>query len=64
MSKTFIVKNAEIRGVENFPFSLEKNTGTFCQTLDEVPWLLRLERPKNRQKFSENLKKCKFYQKN
>ena len=26
-------------------------------------WLLRLEKPKNWQKFSENFKKCKFYKK-
>ena len=29
-------------------------TTTYCQTLEDVPWLLRLEKPKKRQKFSKN----------
>ena len=37
-------------------------TVTYCQILEEDPWLLRLTKPKNRQKFSKNLKKDKFYQ--
>ena len=37
-------------------------TVTYLQTLEEVPWLLRLKKPKKQQKFSKNLKR-KFYKK-
>ena len=36
---------------------------TNYQTLEEVPWLLRLEEPKKQRSFSKKTLKCKFYQK-
>ena len=56
----FFKKNYEIRDVK----ILKKNsitsrnyTVTYHQTLEEAPWLLRPDKPKNRQKFSKTLKK-------
>ena len=44
-------------------FVLFRNyTVTYCQTLEEVPWFLRLKKPKKRQKCSKKLE-SKFYQK-
>ena len=34
---------------------------TYFQTLEEVMWLLRLEKPKNRQKTSKNLEKMQVF---
>ena len=34
-----------------------KNTVTYHKTLEEATWLLRLDKPENRQKFSKTLKK-------
>ena len=31
-------------------------TVTYHQNLEEAPWLLRMDKPKNRQKFSKTLK--------
>ena len=38
-----------------------KYTVTYYQTLEENPWLLRLEKPKKRQKFSKTLKKIESF---
>ena len=34
---------------------------TYYQTLEEIPWLLMLDKPKKGQEISKNLK-CNFYQ--
>ena len=56
-------KKSKIRAVENLEehsITIRNYTVTYCQTPEEVPRLLRLEKPINRQKFA---KKCKFYEK-
>ena len=60
----FFKKNARIRDVEILKkkFITSRNyTVTYHQALEEAPWLLRLDKPKNRQKFSKTFKK--FFQK-
>ena len=59
MSKK-IEKKSKIRAVENLEehsITIRNYTVTYCQTIEEVPRLLRLDKPKNRQKFSKNLNK-------
>ena len=43
--------------LEEHSITYRNYTATYCQTLEEVHRLLRLEKPKSRQKFSKNLKK-------
>ena len=59
----FFEKNEKIRDVK----ILKKNsitsrnyTVTYHQNLEGAPWLLSLDKPKNRQKFSKTLKKFFF----
>ena len=42
---------------EKYSNTMRNYIETYCQTLEEVHRLLRLEKPKNRQKFSKNFKK-------
>ena len=63
---SFVKKNAKIRGVEilkNNPFYLENYTVTYCHTLEEVPRLLKLEKPDNIFLKIELEKKWKFIKK-
>ena len=63
---SFVKKNAKIRGVEilkNNPFYLENYTVTYIHTLEEVPGLLRLEKPDNNFLEYRTWKKVKIYQK-
>ena len=60
----FFLKNAKIRDVKilkKIPLRLSKYTVTYHQTLEEAPSLLRPDKPKNRQKFSKNLKKFAIF---
>ena len=57
----------KIRGVEilkNIPFYLENHTVTYCHTLEEVPRLLRLEKPDNNFHENRTWKKVKNLSKN
>ena len=50
--------------LENHSYTSENYTLIYYQTLEEVSWFLRLEKPKNDKNFQENMKKsCMIYQK-
>ena len=49
-----MLKFAVLRSGKTFHYIY---TVTYCQTIEEVPWRLRLAKPKNQQKVSSNLKK-------
>ena len=63
----FSKKNAKIRDVKILKknsITSRNNTVTYHQTLEEAPWFLMLDKPKNRQKFSKTLKKfASFFKK-
>ena len=60
----FSKKRAKIRVVEKHSILFRKYTVTYYKTLEDVLWLLMLEKPKNRQKLLKNVKKMKVLLKN
>ena len=60
----FLSKNAKIRNVKIFKknsITPRNYTLAYYQTLEEVPWFVRLDKPKKPQKFSKTLKKFESF---
>ena len=60
-------KNAKIRGVEILKknsITIRNYTVIYCRTLEEIPWLLRLRKPKNPTNFPKTWKNASFIKKN
>ena len=62
----FKKKKAKIPDVKIFKKSITSRNHTviYHQTLEEAPWLLGLNKSKNRQKISKTLKKFEVFSKN
>ena len=49
--------------LEEHSITFRNYTVTYCQTVEEVPWIVRPVKPKTDKNFRKTRKKCKFYQK-
>ena len=63
LKNAIVKRNAKFRDVKILKKSITPRNYilTYYQTLVEAPWLLRLEKPKKRQKISKTLKKFESF---